>query len=88
MKKEEHNAEEQYYTSYFGTVPQHSDGTTTIIASPAYKVGVVPTCSPCHVGALKLAVLGNCYNTYVAKALVSLWKCDFETLDRINRNSG
>ena len=39
-------------------------------------------------GAFKLAVLGNCYNTYVAKVLVSLWKCDFETLDQINRKSG
>ena len=38
--------------------------------------------------AFKLAVLGNCYITYVAKVLVSLLKCDFETLDQINRNSG
>ena len=51
-------------------------------------MGGVPTCSPYYFGAFKLAVLGNCYNTYVAKVLVSLWKCDFETLDRINRKSG
>ena len=50
-------------------------------------MGGVPTCSPCHFGVFKLAVLGNCYNTYIAKILVSLWKCDFETLDRINRKS-
>ena len=50
-------------------------------------MGGVPTCSPYHIGAFKLAVLGNCYNIYVAKAFVSLWKCDFETLDRINRKS-
>ena len=25
LKKEEHNAKEQYYTCYFGTVPQHID---------------------------------------------------------------
>ena len=50
-------------------------------------MGGVPTCSLCHFGAFKLAVLGNCYNTYVAKVLVSLWKCDFENLDLINRKS-
>ena len=50
-------------------------------------MGGVPTCSPYHIGAFKLDVLGNCYNIYAAKALVSLWKCDFETLDRINRKS-
>ena len=44
-------------------------------------MGGVPTCSLCLFWAFKLAVLGNCYNTYVAKVLVSLWKCDFGTLD-------
>ena len=51
-------------------------------------MGGVPTCSPCHFEAFKLAVLGNCYNSNVAKILVSLLKCDFEILDRINRKSG
>ena len=36
-------------------------------------MGGVPTCSLYHIGAFKLAVLGNCYNIYVAKALVALY---------------
>ena len=50
-------------------------------------MGGVPTCSPYHIGAFKLAVLGNCYNIYVAKALVMLWECEFEILNQINRKS-
>ena len=61
---------------------------STIIGFPVLKAGGVPTCSPYYLGAFKLAVLGNCYNTYVAKVFVSLWKCDFKTLDQINRKSG
>ena len=43
---------------------------------------------PCPFGTLELAIIGNGCNFYVLKVLVSLWKCDFETLDRINRKSG
>ena len=36
----------------------------------------------------ELAIIGYIYIFYVAQDMVSLKKCDFETLDRINRNSG
>ena len=51
-------------------------------------MGGVLSCSPCPYGTFELATIGNGCNIYVAKVSVSLWKCDFDTLDRINRKSG
>ena len=55
-------------------------------------MGGVPTCSLCHFGAFKIAVLGNCYNTYVAKVwspyvnvILKLWTELIESLVKIGR---
>ena len=50
-------------------------------------MGGVLSCSPCSFGAFELAIIGNGYilcSTGYGLAI----KCDFETLDRINRKSG
>ena len=55
-------------------------------------MGGVPTCSLCYFWAFKLAVLGNCYYTYIAKfwsrygnVILKLWTELIESLVKIGR---
>ena len=44
--------------------------------------GILP-CSTCPFGAFELAIIGKGDAFFVAQIVVSLQKCDFETLDQI-----